>query len=58
MKITKEKLAIAWLLLVLACIIVLMVAVIYSLAGWNGIIGAVTGIVVSVTTKWAIDTLT
>lgn len=58
MKITKEKLATAWLLLVLAGIVVLMVSVIYSLAGWNGILGAVTGIVVSVTTKWAIDTLT
>lgn len=58
MKITKEKLATAWLLFVVAGIFILIMSVIYALMGLVGILGLVAGVLFVVITKWAIDTLT
>ena len=58
MKITKEKLAIAWMLFVVASIVVLIMGVIYQLAGLVGILGLGAGVLFAAITNWAIDTLT
>lgn len=58
MKTTKEKLAIAWMLFVVAGIVILIMGIIYQLAGWVGILGSVAGVLFAAITKWAIDTLT
>lgn len=58
MKITKEKLATAWMLFVVVSIVILIMSVIYSLAGWVGILGSVAGVLFAVITNWAVDTLT
>lgn len=58
MKITKEKLATAWMLFVVIGIVILIMSVIYSLAGLVGILGLGAGVLFAAITNWAIDTLT
>ena len=58
MKITKEKLATAWMLFVVASIVILIMSIIYSLAGLVGILGLGAGVLFAVITNWAMDTLT
>jgi hypothetical protein len=57
-KITKEKLATAWMLFVVVSIVILIMSVIYSLAGLVGILGLGAGALFAAVTHWAIDTLT
>lgn len=58
MKTTKEKLAMAWMLSVSASMVILIMSVIYSLAGLVGILGLGAGVLFVAITNWAIDTLT
>lgn len=58
MKTTKEKLAMAWMLSVSAGIVILIMSIIYSLAGLVGILGLGAGVLFVAITNWAIDTLT
>lgn len=55
---TKEKLATAWMLFVVAGIVILIMGVIYQLAGLVGILGLGAGVLFIAITNWAIDTLT
>ena len=58
MKTTKEKLSMAWMLSVSAGIVILIMSVIYQLAGLIGILGLGAGVLFVAITNWAIDTLT
>lgn len=55
---TKEKLATAWMLAVIAGIVILIMSIIYSLAGLVGILGLGAGVLFIAITNWAMDTLT
>lgn len=55
---TKEKLALAWMLSVVAGIVILIMSVIYQLAGLVGILGLGAGVLFIAITNWALDILT